>query len=521
MKKMNFYAFIGILVCLSTACSDFLEEYSPDKSYVRSYSDLEELLVGEGYMQNIAPNPWDYSSSPGSFYWPYIHVMADETEIETSILFTSYKYGPRYLSGYYTWQEDVTRDYDGIVVWSDTQDWEELYRMIGITNMVIALIDDQLAPTDEDKQNVQRIKGEAYFLRGAYYFTLVNLWGQPYAPATASTDLGVPVKLSEAIEDKIYVRESVEKVYQQVLSDLLKAESCLKDIPRKSVVRVNHTAVCLLLSRVYLYMQNYEEALKWAKICVEAQSALINLNEFDKYTEDFLNLKSPELIFTMGSFCIADNVYGQKGDWTISKDLYNTYVESDLRKSIFFRYQYGGSFYGMTVGKVYNASIYAEVSDNFLLRSAESYLNLAEAAACLGGEHTAEALDAYNTLRRNRFETGYTDVTGLTGKELVDSIRVERRRELCFEGHRWFDLRRYMVNELYPYEKTLTNKVAIFEFSYETYMNELVDLKTYELPPHDPAWTLPIPRSELDANYGMQDNTRGPREPIESLTPEN
>ena len=103
----------------------------------------------------------------------------------------------------------------------------------------------------------------------------------------------------------------------------------------------------------------------------------------------------------------------------------------------------------------------------------------------------------------------------------MDSIRVERRRELCFEGHRWFDLRRYMVNELYPYEKTLTNSVAVVEFSYETYMNEIVDFRTYELPPRDPAWTLPIPRSELDANYGMQDNRRGPREPIEILTPAN
>ena len=299
-------------------------------------------------------------------------------------------------------------------------------------------------------------------------------------------------KLSEAIEDKIYVRESVEKVYQQVLSDLLKAESCLKDIPRKSVVRVNHTAVSLLLSRVYLYMQNYEEALKWAKICVEAQSALINLNEFDKYTEDFLNLKSPELIFTMGSFCIADNVYGQKGDWTISKDLYNTYVESDLRKSIFFRYQYDDSFYGMTVGKVYNASIYAEVSDNFLLRSAESYLNLAEAAALNGDEDTA--LKVLNALRQKRFITGSDyEVSGLTGDALVEKIREERRLELCFEGHRWFDLRRYGMPSI-THEWKENGKVV----------------HRYVLSEDDLFYTLPIPPEVLEANRQLDQNPLAP-----------
>lgn len=112
-------------------------------------------------------------------------------------------------------------------------------------------------------------------------------------------------------------------------------------------------------------------------------------------------------------------------------------------------------------------------------------------------------------------------MTGLSGKELVDEIRLERRRELCLEGHRWFDLRRYMVNELYPYEKTLTNNYLEVTLNYTTFEVEVIASGLYELPPHDPAWTLPIPRSELDANFGMQDNVRGPRESIESSISEN
>ena len=527
MKKLYLAFFIGIIACFVMACGDFLEEYSPDKSYVRGYSDLDELLVGEAYME--CRNPIYMYDTPNEVYWPYIHYMADETEIETSSAFRgSGYYGHLYLFGYYCWQQDVTKDFNGNSRWDDSKDWETLYKFINITNTVLSLIDEQEAVTNEDKLEVSRIKGEAYFLRGAYYFTLTNLWGQPYAPSTASTDLGVPIKLSEFIEDRVYVRASVQECYDRILEDLLAAEECLRDVPEGEVTRAGYTATCLLLSRVYLYMQNYEEALKWAKVSVERHPALIDLNNFGRDTSDFLSIDSPETIFTMGSYAVSKNVTGARGEWKISDDLYNSFSDDDLRKTMLICVH---PWYTIplertwTTAKTYDADFkYGDcyISDNFLMRSAESYLNLAEAAACLGGEHTAEALEAYNTLRRNRFPEGYTDVTGLSGADLVAEIRNERRRELFLEGHRWFDLRRYMVNEQYPFEKTLTNLYLLIELNYSTYQYDVVASGgPYELPPHDPAWTLPIPRSELDANYGMQDNVRGPREPISSSTTEN
>ena len=58
-----------------------------------------------------------------------------------------------------------------------------------------------------------------------------------------------------------------------------------------------------------------------------------------------------------------------------------------------------------------------------------------------------------NALRRNRIG-GYVDQT-YSGEELVNQIRTERRKELCFEGHRWFDMRRYTVSNPYPYSKEI------------------------------------------------------------------
>ncbi|MDE7073909.1 MAG: RagB/SusD family nutrient uptake outer membrane protein [Odoribacter sp.] len=509
MKKFYLYTIIGMTV-LCSSCSDFLTEYSPDQSYVRSFADLDELLADSTYMKCYQVS-YDFQWDAEKSFYPYIHFMADETQL--CMLGKPYGFtrSPGYMFGYYTWQKEVEKNHESTSVWEEARDWKNLYGYINVANLVLSLIDKQGTTTENDKQEVQRIKGEAYFLRGAYYFTLANLYGKPYRLASASTDLAVPLKLTEFVEDKIYERPTVQEVYEQVLEDLLSAEKLLKVIPKKSVVRAGHTAVCLLLSRVYLYMQNYGQSMTWAEECLKEQSNLVDLNGFTG--DDFLYRESPELIFTMGTNCLPNNLSIYAESFCVSKELYDCFEEGDLRNGYFvameegiYRYKKAGS----ETGRI-------DVSDNFAFRTAEAYLNLAEAAACLGGEHTARARQAYNILRESRIESDkFQKEESLNGKELVDAIRLERRRELCLEGHRWFDLRRYMVNDLYPFEKTLTNDYVVYEYSYTSYSYEMVLYRRYTLPPHDGAWTLPIPSEELNANYGMPDNERGIRD-YESL----
>ncbi len=511
MKKHLLHIIIGV-AALCASCSNFLTEYSQDQAYVRSFTDLDELLAGSTYMKchNITQT---FQFQANMTFFPYIHFMADETQLSKGSDPFGYSLAPAYLFGYYTWQKKVGKDHKETTMWREAQDWQNLYEYINVANLVLSLIDKQDVVTANDESEVKRIKGEAHFLRGAYYFTLANLYGKPYAPATASKDLAVPLKLTEIIEDKIYERATVQEIYGQVLEDLLSAEALLKEIPRKSVVRAGHTAVCLLLSRVYLYMQNYEKTVMWAEECLKEESNLIDLNGFAG--GDFLVRESPELIFTMGTNCLPANLENHNAEnFCVSKELYDCFEEGDLRNGYFIALE--DNVY--TYKKVnYNRGQRIDVSDNFAFRTAEAYLNLAEAAACLGGEHTARARQAYNILRESRMEPDkFQKEENLSGRELVDAIRLERRRELCLEGHRWFDLRRYMVNELYPSEKTLSNEYVVYEYSYVTSGYEPVFYRRYTLPPHDGAWTLPIPSEELDANYGMPDNERGIRD-YESL----
>ncbi|MDE7373984.1 MAG: RagB/SusD family nutrient uptake outer membrane protein [Odoribacter sp.] len=505
MKRNKFYLICGIICCICFACSNFLTEYSHDQAYVQSYTDLDEMIIGSGYMKCNSAS-YNYGYTKNLVYYPYIHFMADETEVKTT---GAYSYGnadvPRILFGYYTWQKKVERDHEATVQWVENQDWNNLYFHINICNLILSQIDEQPVETEMDRQNVSRIKGEAYFLRGSYYFILANLYGKPYVTATAKTDLAVPIKLTEYKEDKVYTRATVEEVYEQTLKDLLQAESYLRDIPRKSVTRAGHTAACLMLSRVYLYMQNYAETVKWARACLAEQNDLTNLNGF--VGDAFVTQSSPELIFTMGGNFIFANLGNGAGNFVVSEDLVGCYTENDLRKRHFIRANDNGIYKYVKLSFAYDVR---DVSDNFALRTAEAYLNLAEAGACLGGEYVAESQNAYNVLRRNRI-TGYVD-EHLTGEDLIKAVRQERRRELCLEGHRWFDLRRYMVNEVCREEKTLFNTFVLYAWSDADWEYVPTILRRYTLPPHDDAWTLPIPAVELESNYGMPDNPRAERE---------
>ena len=167
--------------------------------------------------------------------------------------------------------------------------------------------------------------------------------------------------------------------------------------------------------------------------------------------------------------------------------LYNSFddqVIKDLRLNAFFEDNGDEQYRVSKVGE--------KVYDCFAIRSVELYLNKAEAEAMLD---KVEAIQTIKTLLHNRFEGGIPDVDGLSGKDLVSFIRDERRRELCFEAHRWFDLRRYAVSPKYPEKKSIRHTAYDIKGKLEG---------DYVLKPYgeDPAWVLPIPGYEIVYNQG-------------------
>ena len=139
----------------------------------------------------------------------------------------------------------------------------------------------------------------------------------------------------------------------------------------------------------------------------------------------------------------------------------------------------------------------------------EILLNKAEALAMLSRED--EVMNVIEELRSKRMKQDtYVALDRRTGEKLIELIRDERRRELCFEGHRWFDLRRYAVNTKYPYTKKIIHDQ--YFYSSTTWTREY--LGSYELKEYnsEPAYVIPIPRSVIEFNKGnMVDNATRPQ----------
>lgn len=511
---MKLMKYIWMIVGLSglVSCSDFLEERSQDTYYITSYTDLDELLIGDCYLQVNTSTNLAYTTDPGYF----IHYLADEIEEHNNgELYETNRDCKRAIYGYYTWQQRVGQTYNNNGYLTENLTWKEIYRLINVANNIIDCIDDVPQKTEDEKLEVRRVSGEAHFLRAAYYFWLVNLYAKPYTEASAGTDLGIPVKTSSEVNDIIFSRNTVKEVYDQVLSDLNQAEADLSVARNvETIYRADITAVHLLMSRVYLYMQNWEMAKKYADKVLEARSELVDLHTWNK---SFLTKSSVENIFSMGGAEIPCSMGPYDDSFRVSHDLYNAYDDNDLRKTVFWwkRKEFVGYIKLEVPPTIYDTApndkwyyedmfwipsryMKASVSDRFLFRTAEAYLNKAEAEAYLGNER--EAREALNDLYVKRYEggTGYD----CSGEDLIKAIRKERRLELALEGHRWFDLRRYSVCEKYPESKQIVHEYTYYEDW------EMVERHRFVLEEYDAAYTLPIPQEVIEFNVGMPNNER-------------
>ena len=517
---------------LSIGCDDFLEEQSQEKQYAKNCADLDEVLIGDGYMHygvydsdnrgNIGVK--DPGNGP---YFPWLHVMSDEAE--EFITGNNSSASPiTQLGTFYEWKGDPFFD-DGQEYADKT--WGKLYEHIAATNVLLDKVEEF---TQDSLADRNAIKGQCYFLRGAYYFLLANLYAKTYDPATSANDPGVVIKTDPVVHDIEFSRSPVDSVYKLIVSDLDSAILYLEGYTPPSKRRTSVDAAKLLLSRVYCYMGEYEKVPDLCNDIINTGSySLTDLTTLDT-TDLWLDINSPELIFTMGTNCIevvlgsynrnqadGNSLYRVSDDLLAAFEASKDFGTRDRRPAFSFTPAAESEHYIVTKTwcmSVENNDIilddddllltypgeYDYVSDVFTLRYPEVYLNLAEAYLMLDQE--AEAITALEMLMKNRIE-GFTSVN-LSGEALMTLIRDERWREFCFEGQRWFDLRRYAVNKKYP------SAVSIRHNSYDPAYGDKntpgILMGYYELPAYpDGGWVLPIPKAEIELSNGrITDNAR-------------
>lgn len=514
MRRLLYFL---LLPLLTMACSDFLEPKSENEYIPENASSLNEMLLGEAYL-----GPDAYDSILDLLLLLDDDVMCTDSlgEIDTEISTLFNAYDVDAVRALYSWQSDVFE----LVANTPTNifrksPWSTCYEYIVGANAALDYIDG-VSGTEDEKNNV---KAQALALRAFYYFQLVNLYGAPYN--ADKTALGVPLKTTSALEARELPRNTVEEIYDQIVADLVEAERLYTSLPEemqfKRNLRTSLPMVQLLLSRVYLYMEN------WGQAAIEAQKVVDNPNfelmDFNHITYpstspdyyNFISMDCPETIWLFGRInsyihlaeikMVIDDPENpgetlETNFFHASSDLLNRYERDDLRKDNYIlrsrenMSNYIGGY--LPYGK-FKVNIYYQPDAGIqyfsnAFRLPEAYLNLAEAAALNGDEDTA--LKVLNALRQKRFITGSDyEVSGLTGDALVEKIREERRLELCFEGHRWFDLRRYGMPSI-THEWKENGKVV----------------HRYVLSEDDLFYTLPIPPEVLEANRQLDQNPLAP-----------
>lgn len=500
MKK--YIVLAGLFLTGLYGCGDFLEEDSKENTYATTCADLNELLVGDGYMNHcVLEENWSFSvKSKTDAYFPWLQVMDDDVE---EIVVGEYDESSSIyqLRSFYNWEGDPF-NLDGTLYTDPT--WGRLYKHIGVLNVILDKVEEF---TDEPEATRNAVKGQAHFLRGAYYYLLVNLYAKPYDPVTAETDLGVPVKLTAPVVDENFVRDPVADVYEQVVADLEEAIRLLEGYQPKTKRRVTQTAAKLFLSRVYCYMGQWDKVPALCEeVLKDGNYALKDLTT----TKDtsWIDINSSEVLFSQGSYSINRVFFGdyagnRKGlsSYRISDELVGLFAENDARRDLFFKQVDAGTLSCYVPRKTTADPVeqeYQFVSDCFCLRLSEAYLNLAEASAMTdGGEGRAQSILAELMGKR------MTDAEAVTatGEALVKAIREERRRELCFEGHRWFDLRRYAVSPKFPETKNI--KHVSYDYSYGDNTTPGIEKGYYMLPAYpDGGWVMPIPSEEIEQTDG-------------------
>ena len=303
--------------------------------------------------------------------------------------------------------------------------WRSYYHAIYIANYII---EHQEEITDASAKTINQLVGEAYMMRAYCHFLLVNLYAEPYTHCTPATTRGVPMML-EADVNAIPGSSSVETIYQQVLSDIAEAEQRLNVTKwdEGENYRFNTISAQALRVRTYLYMGRWQEALTAAKAVIAAHGDLEDLNVSSALLPD--SYQSAENIVALEQFSSnLSTVINQP-----SNDFISLYRTGDQRKSKYFKRATSTTW---TLLK----------SDGYCsFRSAEAYLTAAEAAAQLND--LTGAVDLLKPLLQKRLNaTAYQEALDLMApmnqSQLLQEIYDERARELAFEGHRWYDLRR-------------------------------------------------------------------------------
>ena len=320
-------------------------------------------------------------------------------------------------------------------------DWTNLYTIISRANYAIKYIPDIYGEDDEDGN---MLIGQAKALRALAYFYLVRVWG----------DVPLITEPYTSVDQDIFVsRTDQEEVLDQIEEDLTYAAQYCKNKygSNKDRILITQGGANAFLTQVYMWRNEYAKAIESSKLVLN-NSLYSLVTTMDAWSDMFISGYSDESIFEI-AYDETDQKNGLRTLYAVGS--YSIYVPSDEFKASYeagderIDYVYDVSLAEpKCIWKFLGKGVSDEVSDYYdcnivLIRLADIMLLRAEALVQVGGStNISEALNLLNQIRGRAglatFETE-ADAEAMYG-DLETAILHERSIELCYEGHRWFDL---------------------------------------------------------------------------------
>ncbi len=397
---------------------------------------------------------------------------------------------------------------------SQSNVWSSLYKMIVNCNNIIAAIDIYKPLNVTEEALIKAYRGEACFLRALSYFNLVRLYGDVPKVTEPFDDPEKAFGIGRTLVDDIYTTVIIPDLEFAITNCYRKEDIAL----RSEEARATSGAALTILGKVYLTMNNPAKAAETLKKLI-VDKAGGNYSLFPNFQNFFLpaNKFNSESIFEVNYNTAAGQssdffrwmcpdigaiLCAKKYDQQVAVEFnlmrefvnnnetirYNATVDSGKVPSANPPLQPWARKLSPPPAEVRNYAVIAGCDYNYpITRYADALLMYAEALMLLNQK--SEALPYINQVRTRANVPVITDPNTLT----IDVILHERRMELAFEGHRYFDL----IRTGKAIEKI--SYALLTKIDFDSHINRVGPIETYQL-------LLPIPVPEIEKDPTLSQN---------------
>ena len=375
---------------------------------------------------------------------------------------------------------------------SVTSAFYDYYVTIARANQVLEAIPN-IPVTASTQGLMNQYQAELLALKAYCHFELLRAYASSYEP----NGMGIPYM--KQYEVGYPSRPTVQSNFDDINVDL-KAAKDLMPAGFSNNTRITKTAISAIQARVALYEKKWSDAITYASEVIEKEP-LAPKNDFDKIWKDQSQAEVVwQLARVVGDSYIGASYFREIGEIVLYApsfkliEMFGNMAQraDDVRFGSYIKYNTarptGKSQY--LVNKYVGGDLrYPGLASVKLFRTGEMYLIRAEAE--LENNNSAAGIAAaakdLNDLRRARIYN-YIDQSFSDKQNLVNAIYTERFKELAFEGHRFFDLKRRNLPIERKTEDAINTSGAV------------------KLEPTAAQYCFPIPTAEMKVNKNMRQN---------------